>query len=321
MMHLVMNIASRTTQERIDVSPSADPAESVLAAGFDAAPVAGHYPDAQPFRALLRGLELSSNASLNLEALEPTDARTSDETLHVTPAPWFADAAVPPSEAAPEHVAVLDDTSTALFAAQANLTSMPAAPSVAAALTYELAAPTLATESKHVAESVSADTAVAREPTAPTFGRGSIQVSVGHTPIALSITSVSIGTASPTQQIGLSPTGLPTLTVSSATELGSAQLEGRFDHLSAQLGSQSVSHAAATLAVATGEPARTSMTDANANVPRQPLETLLGERLQVQIARRSDRAVVRLDPPSMGTIEILIRQEGSHLHVQLRASN
>lgn len=53
----------------------------------------------------------------------------------------------------------------------------------------------------------------------------------------------------------------------------------------------------------------------------QDLVALLGERLQVQIARRSEHAVVRLDPPSMGTIEIVIRHEDGQLHVHLRASN
>jgi flagellar hook-length control protein FliK len=53
----------------------------------------------------------------------------------------------------------------------------------------------------------------------------------------------------------------------------------------------------------------------------QPLATLLGERLHYQIGRRTQHATLRLDPPSMGSIEILIRNEGGSLHVQLRASN
>jgi flagellar hook-length control protein FliK len=53
----------------------------------------------------------------------------------------------------------------------------------------------------------------------------------------------------------------------------------------------------------------------------QSLTTVLGERLQVQINQRSEHAVIRLDPPSMGSIEIVIRQEAGHLQVQLRASN
>lgn len=51
------------------------------------------------------------------------------------------------------------------------------------------------------------------------------------------------------------------------------------------------------------------------------LAAVLGERLHVQINQRSEHAVIRLDPPSMGSIEIVIRQESGALHVQLRASN
>lgn len=53
----------------------------------------------------------------------------------------------------------------------------------------------------------------------------------------------------------------------------------------------------------------------------QSLTTVLGERLQVQINQRSEHALIRLDPPSMGSIEIVIRHEAGHLQVQLRASN
>jgi len=53
----------------------------------------------------------------------------------------------------------------------------------------------------------------------------------------------------------------------------------------------------------------------------QPLAALLGERLHYQISRRTQHAVLRLDPPSMGSIEILIRNEGGALHVHLRASH
>lgn len=54
---------------------------------------------------------------------------------------------------------------------------------------------------------------------------------------------------------------------------------------------------------------------------RQPLQEALGERLQLQLNRGSEHAVIRLDPPSLGRIEILIRHEGGVLQVQLSASN
>ncbi|HMN43148.1 MAG TPA: flagellar hook-length control protein FliK [Povalibacter sp.] len=91
------------------------------------------------------------------------------------------------------------------------------------------------------------------------------------------------------------------------------------DSVLLQLASHSYAGAAATLAVFAGDAA--GATEAAAPVVRQPLAALLGERLQVQIGQRSEHAVVRLDPPSMGTIEIIIRQEAGSLHVQMRASN
>ncbi|XAH22444.1 flagellar hook-length control protein FliK [Xylophilus sp. GW821-FHT01B05] len=55
---------------------------------------------------------------------------------------------------------------------------------------------------------------------------------------------------------------------------------------------------------------------------RQPaLMQALGERIKVQIAQGSERAVIRLDPPMMGRLEIVIRHEAGVLQVQLHASH
>lgn len=57
------------------------------------------------------------------------------------------------------------------------------------------------------------------------------------------------------------------------------------------------------------------------NSQRSALEVALGDRLQLQITQRSEHAVIRLDPPSMGTIEIVIQREAGNIQVHLRASN
>lgn len=54
---------------------------------------------------------------------------------------------------------------------------------------------------------------------------------------------------------------------------------------------------------------------------QQPLAQALGERLHVQIDRRSEHAVIRLDPPSMGSIEIVVRHEAGSVQVHIRAAN
>jgi type III secretion system needle length determinant len=54
---------------------------------------------------------------------------------------------------------------------------------------------------------------------------------------------------------------------------------------------------------------------------RQPLAEALGDRLRLQLGRGSEQAVIRLDPPMLGRIEISIRHEAGSLQVQLSASN
>ncbi|MFA9440767.1 flagellar hook-length control protein FliK [Uliginosibacterium sp. sgz301328] len=54
---------------------------------------------------------------------------------------------------------------------------------------------------------------------------------------------------------------------------------------------------------------------------RQPLQQALGERLQLSSSRHSDSAVIRLDPPQMGRIEIAIRHEAGALRVSLTATH
>ncbi|SFL57520.1 flagellar hook-length control protein FliK [Rugamonas rubra] len=54
---------------------------------------------------------------------------------------------------------------------------------------------------------------------------------------------------------------------------------------------------------------------------QQPLREALGERLQLQLQRNNDHAVIRLEPPNMGRIEISIRHSAGALQVNLSASN
>ncbi|HLS81606.1 MAG TPA: flagellar hook-length control protein FliK [Steroidobacter sp.] len=54
---------------------------------------------------------------------------------------------------------------------------------------------------------------------------------------------------------------------------------------------------------------------------RMTLAQALGERLHVQIGQRSEHASIRLDPPSMGSIEVVVRHEAGSIQVHLRASN
>jgi len=54
---------------------------------------------------------------------------------------------------------------------------------------------------------------------------------------------------------------------------------------------------------------------------RQPLAEALGDRLQLQVNRNVEQAVIRLDPPMLGRIDISIRHEAGTLQVHISASN
>jgi flagellar hook-length control protein FliK len=61
-----------------------------------------------------------------------------------------------------------------------------------------------------------------------------------------------------------------------------------------------------------------------AGAPQQWQQTLrdaLGERLQTQVGRNSEQAVIRLDPPQLGRIEISIRHSAGALQVTLSATH
>jgi len=54
---------------------------------------------------------------------------------------------------------------------------------------------------------------------------------------------------------------------------------------------------------------------------QQPLRAALGDRLQLQLSRNDERAVIRLEPPNMGSVEISVRQSGGALQVNIAASH
>jgi len=54
---------------------------------------------------------------------------------------------------------------------------------------------------------------------------------------------------------------------------------------------------------------------------QQPLRAALGDRLQLQLARNDERAVIRLEPPNMGSVEISVRHSGGALQINISASH
>lgn len=54
---------------------------------------------------------------------------------------------------------------------------------------------------------------------------------------------------------------------------------------------------------------------------REPLLNTLGERVQWQLQRGSEQAVIRLEPPNLGSIDIVVRQEAGQMQVHLSATH
>jgi flagellar hook-length control protein FliK len=54
---------------------------------------------------------------------------------------------------------------------------------------------------------------------------------------------------------------------------------------------------------------------------RQSLQEALGERLNVQVGKNMEQAVIRLEPPQLGRIDIAIRHSAGTLEVNITASN
>jgi flagellar hook-length control protein FliK len=54
---------------------------------------------------------------------------------------------------------------------------------------------------------------------------------------------------------------------------------------------------------------------------RQTLQEALGERLQLQVGKNAEQAVIRLEPPMLGRVEIAIRHSAGSLEVQISATH
>ena len=77
-----------------------------------------------------------------------------------------------------------------------------------------------------------------------------------------------------------------------------------------------------TGAPANGVPATdTIKLNGSAQQWQAPLREALGDRLQTQIGRNGETAVIRLDPPMLGRIDIAIRHTAGSLQVSVTASN
>jgi flagellar hook-length control protein FliK len=77
-------------------------------------------------------------------------------------------------------------------------------------------------------------------------------------------------------------------------------------------------------APAAGAPQRTADTVTLSGPPtawRQTLQEALGDRLQLQVGKNAEQAVIRLEPPMLGRVEIAIRHSAGSLEVHISATH
>jgi len=89
-------------------------------------------------------------------------------------------------------------------------------------------------------------------------------------------------------------------------------------------GAANIAGMASTSAPAAGTAQRTADTVTLSGPPtawRQTLQEALGERLQLQVGTKAEQAVIRLEPPMLGRVEIAIRHSAGSLEVQISATH
>jgi flagellar hook-length control protein FliK len=87
---------------------------------------------------------------------------------------------------------------------------------------------------------------------------------------------------------------------------------------------RAAAHTFGAAAPAPGAAQRTADTVTLAGPPtawRQTLQEALGERLQLQVGKNAEQAVIRLEPPMLGRVEIAIRHSAGSLEVNISATH
>ena len=103
-----------------------------------------------------------------------------------------------------------------------------------------------------------------------------------------------------------------------------AGLDTGQDQVAAQSGERGVAQAFGVAAPATGAAQRGADTVTLSGPPtawRQTLHEALGERLQLQLGKNAEQAVIRLEPPMLGRVEIAIRHSAGSLEVHISATH
>lgn len=103
-----------------------------------------------------------------------------------------------------------------------------------------------------------------------------------------------------------------------------AGAEAGQDQVAAPAGERGLAQAFGVAAPASGATQRGADTVTLSGPPtawRQTLHEALGERLQLQLGKNAEQAVIRLEPPMLGRVEIAIRHSAGSLEVHISATH
>ena len=116
----------------------------------------------------------------------------------------------------------------------------------------------------------------------------------------------------------------PAPAANSAAPNAAADVAAAQENAPATTAERSAANWVAPAAPAAGQPTRGADTVALAGPPtawRQTLHEALGERMNLQLGKNVEQAVIRLEPPMLGRVEIAIRHSAGALEVNITATH
>lgn len=334
--------------------PAANPGLPTEAGAADASSVPG-----TPFDAALQACLIDLPLPENVEGMAPGQDRvltdesvaepSSDETQAQTvpsipalltallpsvhAATWLAPSGAATSEAPPEAATARFEGAVAASANElSRLVSLPVGMDVGAALMSPAGQPggqlpkaAVRSGPVHIGALSDAVRAVA-VPGVVVGTSGAVQA----TGVAVGTSDAVQAAALPDVAVGTPGAGLPKTEPAAAAAVVAAMQSTLASEGGRGVSADGVERGlpASVLPTAPADPVTVRSADAPLRLPngdatqwRQPLMQALGERLQFASARGVDSAVIRLEPPRMGSIEIAIRHQDGALQINLSATH
>lgn len=268
-------------------------------AGVDAGQPAPVQPN-QPMRAFAQWLGLDQMAPADVDAAVAAAATDGAPAVDDTPVEEQQGAADTPLLGAMSMpmplMPIPQATLAAVVAALPGASAQPATKESAPAADTEVSPPVVSTVAGRAGRADPAALPVAAAPALP-LADTPVQAAVAKTASA-ALPADTLAATGETPQDQAAP----------VTERGAANIAGMVS----------------TSAPAAGAAQRTADTVTLAGPPtawRQTLQEALGERLQLQVGTKAEQAVIRLDPPMLGRVEIAIRHSAGSLEVQISATH